>query len=229
MPRPDTPTTDRDQNTELSVASLLAHDGDEALAVGEGFTDPRHATWELDKGDPHTLERGKKLRQRLADVNKELWLVLSMLVIAFALDSLVSSKRVVLGFYTLPTLYSAYCLGRRHATLTALASICLVVLLARANPSMLRIGSLSAFSAYELSDLIAVTPGIRPGWSVIAKDDQKRIVTPEAAVRNGADYIVVGRPIRDAKSPADAAKKVAEEIDSALQCELVPVDGHKGD
>ena len=152
---PDTPTTDRDQNTELSVASLLAHDGDEALAVGEGFTDPRHATWELDKGDPHTLERGKKLRQRLADVNKELWLVLSMLVIAFALDSLVSSKRVVLGFYTLPTLYSAYCLGRRHATLTALASICLVVLLARANPSMLRIGSLSAFSAYELSDLIA--------------------------------------------------------------------------
>ena len=86
-----------------------------------------------------------------------------------------------------------------------------------------------AFIKKELSDLIAVTPGIRPRWSLIAKDDQKRIVTPEAAVRNGADYIVVGRPIRDAKSPADAAKKVAEEIDSALQCELVPVDGHKGD
>ena len=68
----------------------------------------------------------------------------------------------------------------------------------------------------ELNDLIAVTPGIRPAWSVVNQDDQKRIVTPEAAVRNGADYIVVGRPIRDAKSPADAAKKVAEEIDSAL-------------
>jgi len=68
----------------------------------------------------------------------------------------------------------------------------------------------------ELNDLIAVTPGIRPAWSVVNHDDQKRIVTPEAAVRNGADYIVVGRPIRDAKSPADAAKKVAEEIDSAL-------------
>ncbi len=152
---PDTPTTDRDQTTELSVASLLAHDGDEALAGGDGFTDPRLATWELDTVDPHTLERGKRLRQRLAEVNKELWLVLSMLVIAFVLDSLVSSKRVVLGFYTLPTLYSAYYLGRRHATLTALASICLVVLLARANPDMLRIGSLSAFSTYELSDLIA--------------------------------------------------------------------------
>ena len=67
----------------------------------------------------------------------------------------------------------------------------------------------------ELPDLIAVTPGIRPAWSVVGKDDQKRIVTPHEAVRNGADYIVVGRPIRDAKDPADAAKRVAEEIDSA--------------
>jgi len=81
----------------------------------------------------------------------------------------------------------------------------------------------------ELRDLIAVTPGIRPAWSVVNQDDQKRIVTPQAAVRNGADYIVVGRPIRDAGNPSDAAKKVAEEIDSVLQCELVPVDGHEGD
>lgn len=68
----------------------------------------------------------------------------------------------------------------------------------------------------ELSDLIAVTPGIRPAWSVVNQDDQKRIVTPRAAVLKGADYIVVGRPIRDARVPADAAQKVAEEIDSAL-------------
>jgi orotidine-5'-phosphate decarboxylase len=68
----------------------------------------------------------------------------------------------------------------------------------------------------DLPDLIAVTPGIRPAWSVIGQDDQKRVVTPSAAVKNGADYIVVGRPIRDAKSPADAAKKTAEEIESAL-------------
>jgi orotidine-5'-phosphate decarboxylase len=65
--------------------------------------------------------------------------------------------------------------------------------------------------------LIAVTPGIRPAWSMISQDDQKRIVTPEGAVKDGADYIVVGRPIRDAKDPADAAKRVAEEIDSGLQ------------
>ncbi len=62
------------------------------------------------------------------------------------------------------------------------------------------------------NDLIAVTPGIRPGWSVVGQDDQKRVVTPRAAVQMGADYIVVGRPIRDAKDPADAAKRVADEI-----------------
>jgi orotidine-5'-phosphate decarboxylase len=69
----------------------------------------------------------------------------------------------------------------------------------------------------ELGDeLIVVTPGIRPTWSVVDQDDQKRIVTPADAVNNGADYIVVGRPIRDAKVPADAAKRVAEEIGSVF-------------
>ena len=65
-------------------------------------------------------------------------------------------------------------------------------------------------------DLIAITPGIRPAWTIMEQDDQKRIVTPEAAVRDGADFIVIGRPIRDARDPADAAKKVADEIASAL-------------
>jgi len=69
----------------------------------------------------------------------------------------------------------------------------------------------------ELGDMLTLTPGIRPEWSVVNKDDQQRIVTPASAVRNGADYIVVGRPIRDAKDPRDAARRVAEEIDSALR------------
>jgi orotidine-5'-phosphate decarboxylase len=64
--------------------------------------------------------------------------------------------------------------------------------------------------------LIAVCPGIRPAWSVVDKDDQRRIITPGLAVKNGADYIVVGRPIRDARDPCDAAKRVAEEIESVL-------------
>lgn len=66
------------------------------------------------------------------------------------------------------------------------------------------------------TDLIVVTPGIRPAWTLVDKDDQKRIVTPADAVRNGSDYVVIGRPIRDAKDPRDAAKRVAEEIASAL-------------
>lgn len=61
-----------------------------------------------------------------------------------------------------------------------------------------------------------VTPGIRPRWSIVQGDDQRRIVTPFDAVRGGADYIVVGRPIRDAVDPAEAALRVAEEVASAL-------------
>jgi orotidine-5'-phosphate decarboxylase len=65
-------------------------------------------------------------------------------------------------------------------------------------------------------DFIAVTPGIRPAWTVVEGDDQQRIVTPADAVRSGSDYVVIGRPIRDAKDPAEAAARVAEEIASAL-------------
>ena len=65
-------------------------------------------------------------------------------------------------------------------------------------------------------ELIAVTPGISPEWSIVGQDDQKRIVTPKIAVQRGADYIVEGRPIRDANDPADAAERVADEISLGL-------------
>ncbi len=65
----------------------------------------------------------------LERVNKELLLVFSLFVLAGLLNSLVASQRVVLGLYTLPTVASAYLYGRRHATLTAFASVLLVVLL----------------------------------------------------------------------------------------------------
>ncbi len=57
-----------------------------------------------------------------------------------------------------------------------------------------------------------VTPGIRMGGDNVEKDDQKRIDTPRAAIGNGADYIVVGRPIRLAKDPVEAADRIVEEI-----------------
>jgi orotidine-5'-phosphate decarboxylase len=64
-------------------------------------------------------------------------------------------------------------------------------------------------------DFLAVTPGIRPDWGA-GKDDQRRIVTPAMAVAQGADYLVIGRPIRDATDPVDAARRIAGEIEDAL-------------
>jgi hypothetical protein len=71
-------------------------------------------------------------------INPELWLLLFLVVIAAILNFLVASQRMALVFYFLPTLYSAYHFGRRHATLTAIASIVLVVLLIFSNPAMFR-------------------------------------------------------------------------------------------
>ena len=65
-------------------------------------------------------------------------------------------------------------------------------------------------------DFIVVTPGIRPAWSLAGKDDQKRIITPYQAIKRGADYIVVGRPIRVAEKPIEAAERVLDEIEMAI-------------
>ena len=62
-------------------------------------------------------------------------------------------------------------------------------------------------------DGLIVTPGIRP---VRQDDDQKRTVTPTQALRDGADYLVVGRPVRDADNPREVARKIQDEITSAL-------------
>ena len=64
-------------------------------------------------------------------------------------------------------------------------------------------------------EFLAVTPGIRPAWSLEEGTDQRRITTPAQAVAAGADYLVIGRPIRDAADPADAARRIAREIAAA--------------
>ena len=61
-------------------------------------------------------------------------------------------------------------------------------------------------------DFLIVTPGVRPVWS--AKNDQSRIATPAAALKNGATHLVVGRPIRTADSPKEAAEKIIAEMRS---------------
>ena len=62
--------------------------------------------------------------------------------------------------------------------------------------------------------MLLVTPGIRPQGSDAG--DQKRIVTPSEAIRAGSDYLVVGRPVSEAASPAEAARAIVSEIESAL-------------
>ena len=63
-------------------------------------------------------------------------------------------------------------------------------------------------------DFLAVTPGIRPAWEAkdTDADDQKRVTTPAQAIQNGADCLVIGRPIRTADDPREAASRIAREI-----------------
>ncbi|MCM3880838.1 MAG: HD-GYP domain-containing protein [Vicinamibacterales bacterium] len=87
--------------------------------------------------------------RRVEQVNKELWILLSLFIIALVLNYVVASQRMVLGFYVLPTLGSAYLRGRREATLTAFASVLMVVLL------------------LMYSDAFGAKPDValEPGWS----------------------------------------------------------------
>ena len=64
-------------------------------------------------------------------------------------------------------------------------------------------------------DPVLVCPGIRPRGDSV--DDQKRPTTPFEAISRGADYLVVGRPIRNAPDPVSKAEEIILEIDAALE------------
>lgn len=70
----------------------------------------------------------------------------------------------------------------------------------------------------NLSNLLKATPGVRPLWAAVG--DQKRVMTPGEAIKAGASYLVIGRPITQPPAeiggPVEAAKKIAEEIAAAL-------------
>jgi orotidine-5'-phosphate decarboxylase len=62
--------------------------------------------------------------------------------------------------------------------------------------------------------LALVVPGVRPAGAALG--DQKRVATPASAIASGADYLVVGRPIRDAQKPAAAFTAIVGEVAAAL-------------
>lgn len=59
-------------------------------------------------------------------------------------------------------------------------------------------------------DFSYVVPGIRPAWA--ARDDQKRVVTPEEALAHGASFLVIGRPVLTAEDPEKALQRIIQEI-----------------
>jgi putative nucleotidyltransferase with HDIG domain len=107
------------------------------------------------KGVSNMKTWGSSLADKLAEVNKELWLVLSLLAIAAVMNYLITGHRMVLGLYTLPTLFSAYFYGRRHAILTAFASVFLVGLLAHFNTGLFNGSAEAQFAQGRWYDLAA--------------------------------------------------------------------------
>jgi orotidine-5'-phosphate decarboxylase len=69
-------------------------------------------------------------------------------------------------------------------------------------------------NAVKTPNFLIVTPGVRPAGA--DKGDQARVMTPAEAIRRGADYLVIGRPILAAPDPTSAAQAIAAEIGQAL-------------
>jgi putative nucleotidyltransferase with HDIG domain len=95
----------------------------------------------------------KSVLQQLADVNRELWLVLSLFVIAGLCNFLIANRGMLLSFYTFPTLFSAYCYEKRHATMTALASVLMVALVTIVNPKIFEQGTATSLGTQKWFDI----------------------------------------------------------------------------
>lgn len=103
----------------------------------------------------------------------------------------------------------------------ALAQMCREVGVRGLVASALEVPTLRA----AVPESFLVTPGIRPSGS--DKGDQSRVATPSEAIRRGANLLVVGRPVRDAKDRAGAARAIEAEVQSVLDATSAGTDANK--
>jgi HD-GYP domain-containing protein (c-di-GMP phosphodiesterase class II) len=132
------------EETGLLVIRRLEELGAEALFIPtqDGTNDDKALETPNEPLDLAALMRARRknsrkskgLKRSFKQFNKEIWIILSMLGVAWMFNYTLASQYLLLGFYTLPAVISAYLFGRRQAVLTAFASILLVGLVSYYNP-----------------------------------------------------------------------------------------------
>ncbi len=116
------------QETSVHSASVQDSDLDDVFADHEISREPVTFT----NRRPWTYQ----IAHQIAEVNKELWIILSMVMVAGLMNYLVTSQYMILGFYSFPTLLSAYYFGRRHAVMTAFLTIIMVGVFVQFNDKL---------------------------------------------------------------------------------------------
>ncbi len=153
------------------------------------------------------LAGGIPFAQALARSGKKVFLDLKLHdianTVARATERAAGLGATLLSVHAFPPTMRAAVEGRGKSALKLLAVTVLTSWAAEAAALRSKIGS-----------MLLVTPGIRPAGE--AAGDQKRIVTPKAAIAAGADHLVVGRPVLAARDPQAAAETIVAEIASAL-------------
>jgi len=141
------------EETGLLVVQRLKELGAEALfiPVQDDITGPPPSAGQNDSANGTGLaqlgqtdpRKDSALTLSLRQINKELWIILAMLGIAWMLNYTIASQYLLLGFYTLPAVLSAYYFGRRQSVFTAFASILMVGLVSHFNPGRFELFNLA--------------------------------------------------------------------------------------
>lgn len=144
---------ERDPNHPRTVDEAVG------LAAGPSIDELRTTraseTWAPPSRPLEKGSSGRGLFDKLAEINKDVWLVVSMLLIAGMANYLIVAQKIVFGFYTLPTIFAAYCRGRRHALLTAVASALLVGFMTHLKPTLWSQTNVPGLLGTQLMDVFA--------------------------------------------------------------------------